>query len=67
MKLTISSQSQFGVHICQYLYDMDSNFAKENQSLPLQDIVAHILYATNRIRMEMSQSQPKQLLGLQTL
>ena len=51
MKLTISSQSQFGVHICQYLYDMDSNFAKENQSLPLQDIVAHILYATNRIRM----------------
>lgn len=51
MKLTISSQSQFGMHICQYLYDMDSNFAKENQSLPLQDIVAHILYATNRIRM----------------
>lgn len=43
MKLTISSQSQFGV-----LYDMDSNFAKENQSLPLQDIVAHML----RIELE---------------
>lgn len=65
MKLTISSQSQFGVHICQYLYDMDSNFAKENQSLPLQDIVAHMLQI--ELEWEMSQSQPKQLLGLQTL
>lgn len=51
MKLRISNQTPFGVHICQYLYDLDSNFAKEDKSLPLHDIIAHVLYATKRIRM----------------
>ena len=46
MKFTVQGNTPFSAHICQYLYDLESNFAKEKLSLPLSQIIAHILYGT---------------------
>ena len=51
MKFTVQGNTPFSAHICQYLYDLESNFAKEKLSLPLSQIIAHILYGTKRIRL----------------
>lgn len=51
MKFTVQGSTPFSAHICQYLYDLESNFAKEKLSLPLSQIIAHILYGTKRIRL----------------
>lgn len=50
MKFTVKDTTPFGMYICQYLYDLDSNFGKEKLSLPLSTIIAHVMYGTKRMR-----------------